>query len=439
MIERENLEEQEELVLDFDLFNGNNLKTIPFYDDSNIVKMLIDVVSVYKNDISLYRKHEEFKNIDIYICQDFIGFMYSAEAHFGRTWTDLEVICRPIIFDYTNAEIVCRGMNKFFNLGEVPVTQIDLINEWSLNPDYQLNVADKLDGSFVMVFKYKNKVYASTKHGLETPQAKWTAMHLKYNYSTDHIPESVTLFFEAIYKENYDGDNLIIKYPFEGIFLFGARYNYGGEFTYANLKLLSDQAAYQMVKFSNIPNFLSLVEQNALDKEKEGVVINIYDKEDRILRAKSKTSKYIKLKSLKKKIGFKLIKEKYLEYNTAYLYSLVGDIDELVLFIEDKLKKIDDIVGKKMSEIKSQWEEIKKQEKLFDFSYFNFDCASPEQIEGWRRAQKKDFANFILSNDDYKLNCGYYFMLYNNKGIEKVRAEIIDNITRKDLALSEEF
>ena len=410
--------EKEEFSIDFDVFNQTNLRDIPYFEDNNIIEQLADLVSLYKNDIALYKQHKEFKNINIYLYENFIGFTYGSDSYFQRTWTDLEVICRPIIFDYTTAEIVCRGMNKFFNINETAISKKELVEKYSLDPEYDLTVSEKLDGTFVLIFKYQDKIYTTTRQGFETPQAKWVAKHFKYNYSTDYVPEGCTLFFEAIYKENYDQEFFIIKYLYEGIFLFGARYNYGQEFTYANLKLLSDHAAYQMVKFQKLSNIMNFIETSFKEKGVEGYVLNIYNINCKVSRVKLKTEFFIKSKTVRRKKGlsFSIIKEKLLTNKVNELYEIAEDHDEIILYIDDMISRIRDIVDKKVNEVLSEREAINK-DKIW--------------LNNGDKQQRSDFANVIMKNTDYCNNFEYHYMLYDGKDIYNT---ILKKVTKKQIS-----
>lgn len=64
--------------------------------------------------------------------------------------------CRGLILDKHTLDVVCRGFDRFFNIGECPETQQGLDLK-------ECSVYEKVDGSLIKIYNYKDKWHISTR------------------------------------------------------------------------------------------------------------------------------------------------------------------------------------------------------------------------------------------------------------------------------------
>lgn len=111
--------------------------------------------------------------------------------------------CRGKIIDLDTKEIVSYPFDKFFNLNEVPETNETLVKSWINESDY-VWATDKIDGSTIIVSKYKNKPLITTNGSFENDQTKWAKelFDEKYPEFLGNMKNDYTYIFELIHPEN---------------------------------------------------------------------------------------------------------------------------------------------------------------------------------------------------------------------------------------------
>ena len=74
----------------------------------------------------------------------------------------------------------------------------------------------KIDGSLVVVFKYKDKICTTTRRRMDSEQALWALQWL--NDRKIQLEEGWTYAFEAVYNDN----TVVVPYLFEALVLINA-------------------------------------------------------------------------------------------------------------------------------------------------------------------------------------------------------------------------
>lgn len=129
---------------------------------------------------------------------DLILLNYTAAAQYANSWTDPLRMCRGVIFN-TKGELVSLPFHKFYNINEHPETTYGNVAKWHIR-----NVAEKIDGVLIQVFRYNNHLIWASRHNIGTP-----ASELAYSLARDAINELIqaislskwTLMLELIHDE----------------------------------------------------------------------------------------------------------------------------------------------------------------------------------------------------------------------------------------------
>lgn len=183
--------------------------------------------------------------------------------------------CRGITFDATHGHVIARKYHKFFNLGEKPETQPNLIDftrkHWILQ---------KLDGSMITPMNVKGQVLFATKMGLTTVAAPidvWAHNNPNYiAFCQFLIAAGLTPIFEWCSRKQ----RIVIDYPVDQLVLTAVRDNVSGE--YMSYEAMQDIAAQYNIELvqqlpGSVENLEHFMAQVADLKGEEGYVIRFED------------------------------------------------------------------------------------------------------------------------------------------------------------------
>lgn len=135
-----------------------------------------------------------------------------------QLWNELEIICRGLIVNKTTLEIVARPFDKFFNWGERGASQ----PKGSI-----VSVAEKMDGSLGILYRYGENYAIATRHSFDSQQALWATQFFNTHWNKIKIPDSYTLLFEIIYPEN----RILLNYGNrQDLVLLAIRNRFNGEY-----------------------------------------------------------------------------------------------------------------------------------------------------------------------------------------------------------------
>lgn len=112
---------------------------------------------------------------------------YSEKASYESMWNKYTLMCRGLVTDGAG-DIYARPFSKFFNL-----TQLE-----AHVPDEPFKVYEKIDGSLIIAFNYKDQLVVSSRGSFMSDQAIW-ARELVGNL---FVPEGMTYLFELIHPLN---------------------------------------------------------------------------------------------------------------------------------------------------------------------------------------------------------------------------------------------
>lgn len=212
-------------------------------------------------------------------------FNYTQIAQFAGTWSPVERVCRGLIIHWPTATVRARGFDKFFNLSQMPETQITAL------PDGPMEVTEKVDGSLGILFNdgfHAGDSWAiATRGSFTSEQAIWATEHLHHRYDMSGLPEDVSLLFEIIYPEN----RIVLDYgERKDLVLIGARYLDGRDGSYADLQYYADTFGFPLVPRFEVESLEALAHLATQRIGEEGWVVRFADG----FRVKLKTTEYLR-------------------------------------------------------------------------------------------------------------------------------------------------
>ena len=235
-------------------------------------------------------------------------------------WNTKNLIYRSSMWN-SSGELVSAGLKKFFNVGESP----DLYP----NPEKHIqdwNIPEKIDGSTLIISKYKNNLIVRTRGSFNASKLDNGAEieHLKQKYprlfSHPLLYSGHSIICEWVSPTNV----IILKYPEPDLFLLNVVKH--EDYSYLTQQEVSNLAGEVCVKRPQMYFFGSMKEMAATVKEfkgKEGVVL-YYNSDSNMVKLKGDL--YLKLHKLKselssiEKVIDLFIELNYPKYNDFYLY-----------------------------------------------------------------------------------------------------------------------
>lgn len=201
-----------------------NVKTVEmkndvYKDNGNGIETVAEAVEAFRND--RYIKEKRFGDIS--------SFNFSRDAFYNRVWTDRTVKARGLYINTKKNEIVARGYDKFFNVGEMPETELETLKSKLVFP---VSVYFKENG-FLGLLSYNkdtDDLFFTTKSDPTGPYTERfkTIFNEEFperrkRFLIDFLQDNnVTMVFECIDTE-YDPH--IIKYPNNRIVLLDIIHN----------------------------------------------------------------------------------------------------------------------------------------------------------------------------------------------------------------------
>jgi len=266
---------------------------------------------------------------------DLFIYNYTPQTQFENYWDDVTIQCRGLILD-SNGNIVGRPFPKFFNIEQNLHT-----------PTENFEVFDKVDGSLIIMCRYKGNEIIATRGSFVSDQAKETNRILseydsgEYLTISDFLCFGYTLLFECLYPEN----RIVVDYKgARKLVMLGAYDKYGNEVSYDNLPYWPDKVKrysgldYQSIKELNTPN-------------SEGFVVRF----DNGSRCKIKFEDYVRLHKI------------LTNCSTTAIFECLSTNGNLNKFLEDVPDEFYQKVNAYINQLKFQFNEIESLCKsMFD-------------------------------------------------------------------------
>lgn len=115
---------------------------------------------------------------------------YTRQFQARGLWDKQMLGMRGSVYD-DDGNLVSQPLNKFFNYGEKPT------------PDGAYTVQRKLDGTCIVVFRYRGEPVVHTLGSFTSPQAAAARRHVERTYGWDWLEEGGTYVFEWLDPENF--------------------------------------------------------------------------------------------------------------------------------------------------------------------------------------------------------------------------------------------
>ncbi len=251
--------------------------------------MSLELLRLVKKEVELGNVNEKIHSI----YPELSLFKYSQECVYSRKWNEVNKLCRGLVLNTETGDIIARGFSKFFNYEE-----LEQMGESIPNEEY--TIYEKLDGSLILAFMYKNKVIFATCGSFESDQVKfceqlfkrnefierWNLMLEELAYCHFH-EQNITFLFEIIYPDN----KIVIDYGMkEDLILLSIIKNKNGkEFLDSDLEQFNFNRPKIYNKF-NIDDILDLKKRPDFNNE-EGFVVKFKNG----YRVKIKYEEYFRL------------------------------------------------------------------------------------------------------------------------------------------------
>lgn len=229
----------------------------------------------------------------------------------GVAWNEENEVLRSSIWRKSDGELISAGFKKFFNWEQKPE-----IHPAPRNLHNKIVCVEKLDGSCLIVSKYKGQLITRTRRALTSNLLNGDELEkvlkVKYSKAFDNVyvnSENISLLFEWVTPTN----QIVIKAETPELYLIGAVKH--EDYTYVTQQIL-DQVANELgvkrpkyKKYKDIEHMLTDV--NAL-KGEEGICV-YYGNEQHIRKVKSEW--YITIHNFRNEMNIKNIVDLYLEHN----------------------------------------------------------------------------------------------------------------------------
>lgn len=283
---------------------------------------------------------------------------------------------RGIILEDKTFKVLAYPFDKFFNYGENLAVNID----WN-----SAKVLEKIDGSLIKIWNYKNKWMVST---MQTIDAKDASLPINPHFSNyydlfmsvarkkidfSRLNKNYTYIFELISPYN----RVVVDYPSPDIYHIGTRNNK----TLKEIEVDIGVKKPRQYSFESLKDVINMAKNLPLDKEGYVVVDKYYN------RVKIKSPAYVVAHHLRNDIGGNKILELVLSNEQDEFLVYFPEYKEDIKKVEDKLnvlinkidKDIEKAKGKRKLNRKEYAEWAKKQEyPAILFQYYDGKKVSGE-------------------------------------------------------------
>lgn len=274
--------------------------------------MLLGVLENYKNQGLI--KGQQHPSLPLTI------WNYTPETQYSGNWDDITRMCRGLVTHTLTGKVVARPMVKFFNLEEGKHT-----------PTNQFEVFEKLDGSLIIMFWYKDQWVVASRGSFISDQANGARRILETTYQ-DGLPKNYTYIFEYISPDN----RIVVDYGgITKVVLLGAiNTDSGVEVEYEVISQVGQRLKIEVVKrYDGIKDYKHL--KDTIKDNQEGYVIRFSNGE----RIKIKGDEYVRLHKIMTEVSTKSVWE-YLSGGLKLEEMIQNVPDEFFTKIKDYEKQL---------------------------------------------------------------------------------------------------
>lgn len=225
-------------------------------------------------------------------CDDLDDLRIYTYVNHCKTWNDLTLNSRGIIFNRKTGKVVGRTFPKFFNMNQRVETQ-----ERNLPWHLGYRIFRKEDGWLGTLFRHAGQHKIATKGSFKSIGAIWATERLK-RYDLTNLPDEVTLLFELICPETH----IVVDYGDREDLVLLAAYNRhtGEEYDWEQVEKWSKEFGFTLID-SYDQNWLGYCRgqlKTVAGNELEGFVIRFNNG----LRVKIKSEDYFRRSDMIKRL-----------------------------------------------------------------------------------------------------------------------------------------
>jgi len=300
---------------------------------------------------------------------------YSNITQYNRKWDEITLKCRGLVTDQFGT-VISRPFEKFFNIEE---------NEHTETKTFE--VFEKMDGSLITVFYYKEKWIVASRGSFTSEQAK-AAQSLFDELDSSTLIPGYTYIFEYI----ADWNRIVVDYKGqEKIVMLGAiNILSGEEICYKGLQIAANLLNCEVVKRYPSTDISKL--KDTIGNNQEGYVVKFTNGS----RMKIKGLEYIRLHRIMTEVSTTSI-WKYL--------STGGDLENLLTDVPDefynKIKSYEEFIEKQFTTVdnscRSIMNEIMQHEPETQKSFAILVQTYPTKYHGllYKMNNKADYSGLI--------------------------------------------
>jgi len=265
-----------------------------------------------------------------------ILFNYTARAQYAHRWNFFERVSRGLILNAETGDVVARGFDKFFNWMEGGrCTNASIVS-----------VTEKMDGSLILGYYWKDKWNYATRGAFDSDQALWATEYAREHLDMECVGlGGATLLFEAI----YPGNRIVVDYGYEDLILLAARNNADGSyFSRWDVYTVADGICATLTRQYSFNSWRDILDaRERLTVNQEGFVAEFADGQ----RFKFKGDQYMYLQKLISGLSFKNTLRAVADDR---LYAFMESIpDEFLSDVYLWIVEINDTVQEKVNEVES--------------------------------------------------------------------------------------
>jgi len=307
---------------------------------------------------------------------------YSRTTEYDGRWDEITTQCRGLVTDDETGEIVARPFRKFWNM-----------EEKKHKATKTFEVFEKLDGSLIIAFWYKEQWVIASKGSFISDQCETAAKMINDSAELIHgmgvLDKRNTYLWEVIYTEN----RVVVTYDFEGLVLLAAfNTKSGNEISYNDL--IEYSYFFKIVKrYDGILDFDIL--KNTISDNEEGRVIRFSNGQ----RMKVKGEEYFRLHKIMTDVSTTAIWE-YLKDGSS-MEELLGNVpDEFFNTITNYINETkynymvcSEIIGK----LFDGYLESVNYDEISPKVFSKFVNLQDKAVQGvlWRMYYKRDYSEII--------------------------------------------
>lgn len=194
---------------------------------------------------------------------------YTRQCVYEKKWDTFTMAARGLILDEFARYVVATPFPKFFNYGEA-------VGQDGGIPDLPFETFEKLDGSLIILFFYKDHWRCATKGSFTSPQARLAQQIIDNQWApltpmASSLNTNHTYLFELIGPDN----RIVIRYPESVLVLLGGYNMAGEEYPFDQLQIVAQREGFHLVhRYSSYQHLSDLiVQQPTLPADREGFVV----------------------------------------------------------------------------------------------------------------------------------------------------------------------